>query len=356
MAKNMNRIVVFFPLIVMSVLLIGCSSVSYYSQSVFGHLGIMMQRNDIIDLLEQPQTSANLSSKLRFVMSVRQFATESLSLPDNGSYTSYVDTKQAYVIWNVVAAPALSLDLKKWCFVFAGCISYKGYYAKSDAHDYADELIKNGLDVYVRGATAYSTLGWFDDPVLNTFIHYPEPTLAGIIFHELAHQTLYVKNDSAFNEGFATLVEKEGVRRWLAGRDADPEVLKNYQLNKRRRQEFNSMIVATNQRLRKVYQGVESDENKRSLKIAEIEQLRLRYQALKEQWQGYSGYDKWMDKDLNNAQLGSVSTYHDHVPAFETLLRQNNGDLVAFFKAAKALGELEPKQRDEIMVNLLKHE
>jgi predicted aminopeptidase len=328
-------------------LLSGCSSLSYYSQSVFGHLGLMMQREDIPELLEQGQISDELKQKLRFVIEARRFATEVLSLPDNGSYTSYVDTKQPFVVWNVVAAAELSLDLKKWCFVFAGCISYKGYYAEKDALQYATTLKHEGLDVYVRGATAYSTLGWFDDPVLNTFIKYPEPNLAGIIFHELAHQKLYIKNDSAFNEGFATLVEKEGVRRWLANRRSDPAVLEKYQQRKDRRLQFNRMIVSTNDRLRKLYASTISDSAKREQKNRQKEQLRLEYGRLKKQWGDYAGYDKWMAKELNNAQLGSVSTYQDLVPALQQLLTQNNNDLDAFYIAAQQLGELDPEVRKQ---------
>ncbi|MFV2056052.1 MAG: aminopeptidase, partial [Thiohalomonadales bacterium] len=321
----------------------------YYSQSVFGHLGLMMQREDITELLQKDEIPEKLKKKLRFVMEVRQFATEILHLADNDSYTTYVDTQQAYVIWNVVAAPELSLKLTKWCFVFAGCISYKGYYAHSDATDYAETLREEGFDVYVRGATAYSTLGWFDDPVLNTFINYSGPNLAGIIFHELAHQKLYVKNDSAFNESFATFVEKEGVRLWLASQDADPQALQKYQQHKQRRKDFNHLIVDTNERLRKVYSGSESDQEKRAQKKIQIEQLQHRYSSLKQKWGGYTGYDAWMARGINNAQLGSVGTYQDWLPAFQGLFAANEANLLDFYRAAEALSELTPEQRDDAL-------
>lgn len=335
--------------------LYGCTALGFYAQSVTGHMSLMMERDEIARILGDESRPDNLKQKLQLVLEIREFASDGLGLPRNDSYSTYVDTKQRFVVWNVLAAPEFSLELKEWCFLFAGCIKYRGYFSEQDAHEYSVELSKQGLEVYVGGAIAYSTLGWFDDPVLNTFVNYPDANLAGLIFHELAHQQLYVKNDSAFNEGFATLVEMEGVKRWLAANSrvgGDDLALQKYQTLKQRKKTFVAMINATNDKLRSLYGSTASEEEKRQQKSNIILQLREQYQLTKKQWDNYTGYDAWFGSDINNAQLASVATYQDYVPAFQQLLIENRGDLNQFFDAAKALGKLDIDTRNQQLQRL----
>ena len=208
-------------------LLSACTAIDYYGQSISGHLGLMAKRTEVTKLIADEQTDENLKKELQTVLDIRAFASTELALPDNHSYRSYVDVGESYVLWNVVATGEFSLTPKNWCYPFAGCVAYRGYYAETDASAFADSLKDQGLDVFVGGVRAYSTLGWFDDPVLNTMLDRPFTYLAGVIFHELAHQQVYIKDDTTFNESFAVAVEREGVRRWFHRHD-DSEGFKRY--------------------------------------------------------------------------------------------------------------------------------
>jgi predicted aminopeptidase len=218
----------------------GCS-IGYYSQSISGHLHLMCSREDIAELLQDEHTPAELKDKLRLVLQIREFASDQLDLPNNDSYKSYVELDRDHVVWNVVAAPEFSMELEKWCFFIVGCVTYRGYFSEVKAQTFADTLRAEGNDVYVPGVDAYSTLGWFDDPMLSTLIKRSEPRLAGLIFHELAHQLLYIKNDSAFNESFAKTVELEGVRRWMAYRGT-PQLTRQYTQQMQRDKQFVALV------------------------------------------------------------------------------------------------------------------
>jgi predicted aminopeptidase len=321
----------------------GCS-IGYYSQSISGHLGLMSSRVDIDDLLQDDKTPQDLKEKLRLVLEIRQFASDSLHLPNNDSYKSYVQLDRAHVVWNVVAAPEFSMDLEKWCFLIVGCVNYRGYFAEQDAQAFADKLRAEGKDVFVPGVDAYSTLGWFDDPMLSTLIKRSEPRLAGLIFHELAHQLLYIKNDSAFNESFAKTVEIEGVRRWMAHRGT-PKLSKLYEVQKQRDQQFVALVKSTSEALKHLYSQDLPQDTMRQRKAEIFQSMQQHYGQLKANWQGYKGYDRWFSKDLNNAKLGTVGIYRNLVPAFQALLQQNGGDLQAFYRATKKLSKLPKEQR-----------
>lgn len=330
-----------------------CSNLSYYGQSINGHFDIMNRREPIPELLRNPKLKPELRAKLELVLQVRDFASDKLSLPDNGSYRSYVDLKRNHVVWNVFAAPEFSVEAKSWCFLFTGCVSYKGYYAEDDAKSLARELEEQGLDVYVAGIDAYSTLGWFDDPVLNTFIRRNEAGLAGLIFHELTHQLLYVKNDSTFNESFATTVELEGVSLWLK-KQKKQHKFKTYLKRKHRHDEFINLILDYRERLKKIYGQNQVDEEKRVLKKQAFASMQRDYKKLKKKWLGYKAFDDWMKHDLNNAHLVSVGTYHEYVPAFQLLLKKQDHDMEKFFLEAERLADLDKKERDKAMQTLLK--
>ncbi len=325
-------------------LLSSCSNIKYYAQCVGGHLDLMRRCRPIPQVIEDATTPAELKTKLTTILEVREFASRELFLPENGSYKEYADLERPYVVWNVVAAPEFSLTPLKWCFPVAGCVSYRGYFSKEGAEAFAAGLRNQGHDVNLYGVEAYSTLNWFDDPVLNTFCGRTEPDIAGLIFHELAHQKLYIENDSSFNEAFAKTVELEGVNRWLS-RQQDEAMRQAYLEVATREEEFIELVLRARQKLAELYSSSASVEQKRNDKSGIFEQLKGDYQVWKESWGGYPGYDHWFVANLNNAKMVSVSTYRSLVPAFRELLRQQSGDLEGFYRAAAEIGALNPQQR-----------
>lgn len=328
----------------------GCASMSfdvgYYWQSISGHLAVMRAARPIDELLAEPTTAKRLRERLELVRDIRRFASTDLGLPDNGSYTRYAQLDRPYVLWNIFATPELSLKLVNWCFPIAGCISYRGYYSKADADRFAEQLRADGFEVYVGGVPAYSTLGWFDDPVLSSFIYYGEGELARLIFHELAHQVLYVPGDSTFNESFATAVEQAGVQRWLARR-SDALLSEDYRAYERRRTDFIALLKKHRAMLEAVYAANQSDDDKRRGKAAVFQALKAEYQVLRTRWGGFAGYDRWFEQPLGNPHLASVATYTDAVPGFLRMLEAEGGELPKFFEAARALSRLDKAQRDE---------
>ena len=323
----------------------GCA-VGYYGQAINGHLEVMGKRQDIAELLgEDAQTSPELRRTLTNVLEIRDFASRELGLPDNDSYRTYADLGRPYVVWNVVAAPAYSLSPKQWCFLFVGCVPYKGYFAEAKARRQAETLVRKGYDTVVGGVAAYSTLGRFDDPFLNTMVGYTEARTAGLIFHELAHQQLYVRGEGDFNEAFASFVEAEGVRRWLAAR-GDTQAFERWREREARQAQFTALVLGTRKRLISVYaRTYPTDEALEAAKQAEFTRLRERYAVLKrESWAGYGGYDAWFE-DLNNARLVSVATYRRLLPAFGAILAQEDGDLGRFLARAEELSELSAEER-----------
>lgn len=332
--------------------LTACNTMGYYAQSIDGQLELIQKRRPIDELLKDPSTPAALQEKLQAVLKIREFASENLFLPRNNSYRSYVDLKRPYAVWNVFAAPPFEVKLKKWCFPVAGCVGYRGYFEEEDAIRYAEELAEQGLETYVAGVAAYSTLGWFDDPLLNTIIKRSPVHLAGLIFHELAHQQLYIEDDTAFNEAFATTVELEGIKRWLTrqvetaiDKEKILEQKKAYFEYRQRQADFVTLVTDTRNKLKKLYREPVDEAIKTHQKIRLREDLRNQYQRLKKQWGGYTGYDDWFSKDLNNAQLAAVTTYRDYVPALQKLLIRHNDDMAEFYRACGELGQLPPDKR-----------
>lgn len=324
----------------------GCSTLGYYLDLAEGHSELMEKKQAIDDLLVDEELRPELRKMLEKSIKIRNFASKSLYLPENDSYREYADLQRPYAVWNVVAAPKYQLKPKKWCFMVVGCLSYRGYFSKQEAQQYASQLEKQGFDVYIGGARAYSTLGWFDDPLLNTMMYKSEAYRAGIIFHELAHQLLYIEDDSAFNEAFATAVEQEGIRRWFNqhGKKKENEY-QQYLKEKKRDVELNALLKQTREQLSVLYEKKVSDQVKAEKKKLIFSQLKKDYMKLKESWDGYSGYDKWMQQGLNNAHLLLVATYHDLVPAFNRLLKAENNDLKRFYKRVEKISELEKEKR-----------
>ncbi len=340
--------------------LTGCTGLGYYGQAIHGQIEVLGKRQSIDDLVSNPETPDKLRLKLQRVQKIRSFASKAMKLPDNKSFQSYADLERQYVVWNVFAAPEFSVEPVKWCFLVAGCLSYRGYFRESAAEEFAEELRLQGNDVYVAGISAYSTLGWFNDSVLNTVIDWPEPELAGLIFHELAHQLLYIKGDISFNESFAAMVGVEGVRRWLESEGAVDQNNK-YLVARARRHEFVKLVMRYQKNLETLFSSVQlgsmSSGDKQVLRKNKQELLntmRQEYQGLKEKWSGYSAYDEWMGKNLNNAKIASISMYQQYVPAFRALLKQHKGELTVFYDAARKIGAMEAGQRNAIMQQLEK--
>jgi predicted aminopeptidase len=328
-----------------------CSTLGYYAQSVSGQLDVLQRRQPITQLLQDDKQTPELREKLEAVVRIRRFATTVLELPDNDSYTSYVLLDRRYAVWNVFAAPEFSLQLREWCFPVAGCVRYRGYFRERAAHDYASGLAAAGFDTYVGGAAAYSTLGWFDDPVFSSLIGLSDARLAGVIFHELAHQQLYIDDDTAFNEGFAMTVEHEGVAVWLKS-NVDAAEAAEYAAFLARQEEFVALVRRTRDQLQTLYDSDATSGDMRREKARLLAAMGSAYVTLKRGWGGYDGYDAWFADGLNNAKLSAVGTYRDYVPWFRRLFRQAGGDFAAFYRAAAAIGALPKDQRLERLQNL----
>ena len=348
----------------LSLLLTACASLrddaAYALQAAGGHLALMQAARPVAQWLADDSASSALKNRLQLTQRMRQFAVTELALPDNRSYQRYADLNRRAVVWNVVAAPPLSLTLKTWCFVVTGCIGYRGYFDEAQARAQAQALQAQGLEVRVYGVPAYSTLGWLNwaggDPLLNTFINYPEGELAGLLFHELAHQQLYVPDDTMFNESFATAVEQLGARRWLSTQ-ASPEAQRAFEGRERRRQQFRALCLATRTRLAAIYQQPPSESPAKpdllALKALAMEEFRTDYQRLKAQWGGHSGYDEWVAQ-ANNAAFGAQAAYDEWVPGFEALFAREGQDWPRFYQAVQALAQKPPLERRQLL-NTLNH-
>ena len=329
----------------------GCSTLGYYWQSVSGHLQLMNAARPVQEWLEDASAPAPLKQRLVLSQRMREFAVKELHLPDNPSYRRYADLQRRAVVWNVVAAPEFSLTLRTWCFPVMGCVSYRGYFAETEARAEADALQAQGWEVSVYGVPAYSTLGWMNwaggDPLLNTFITYPEGELARLIFHELAHQVVYVKDDTMFNESFATAVERLGSARWLATQASDA-ARAEYAAFDARRNAFRELALATRQRLSQVYKPNQApalaNPAQGAMKTIVLQEFRQQYQALKASWGGWSGYDSWVEK-ANNASFGAQAAYDELVPAFEALFEREGRDFRRFYDAVARLGPLPAAER-----------
>ena len=337
----MNRF--FFAVALVSVLG-GCTNPGYYYQAVEGQMQIWHRSRPIKQVIDDAQTPAQVRERLTLVLRVREFASAELALPDNGSYRKYADLGRPFVLWNVFAAAEFSIAPKEWCFPFAGCVGYRGYFSQAGAERFADDLKRQGLDVFVTGIPAYSTLGWFDDPVLNTMVRYPDAEIARTIFHELAHQVVYVSGDTMFNESFATAVELEGIDRWLgkAGSPAQRAAFDTYQERKRL---FIDLAMKYRERLRLLYSSPAADAEKREKKAQTFAAMKAEYHELKLSWGGFAGYDRFFAEELNNAHLVPIATYSELVPGFRRLLAENGGDFRRFYAAVKELGKLSRAER-----------
>lgn len=308
----------------------------------------MWTRQDSIEsLLEGGDTPEPLKQRLRLVLEIREFAEKELRLAANGHYLRYADLGRRFAVWNVYAAPEFSLTPKSWWYPVVGRLEYRGYFSEEKARRYAAKLEKQGFDVYVGGVPAYSTLGWFRDPVLNTFIHDDDADLAELLFHELAHQRVFVAGDTDFNEAFATAVAEEGLHRWLEAR-GDLVALEKHRTAHGRTEQFVQIVSRARDKLQAIYESGAAPGNDAGKCLAKqriLHELREDYAHLKAGWGGRGDYDVWFQQSLNNAQLNTVDAYHRLVPSFRRLLHEQGGDLEEFYRAATALGKLKDEER-----------
>jgi predicted aminopeptidase len=351
--------------LVAALLLGGCSSgtLGYVAAQAQGHLALMAAARPVDDWLADAATADELRTRLELAQRIRRFAVDALKLPDNRSYTRYADLKRPAVLWNVVAAPELSLRPKTWCFPVAGCISYRGYFDRAAADALAAELRAAGWEVVVNPVPAYSTLGWFADPLLNTFIGWPEGELARIVFHELAHQVAYAADDSAFNESFATAVEQLGVERWLEQASAGARA--EYAALDARRRDIRALLLAAHRELEAIYeQAAAGDADKRVAKQARLALLRRQYEQLRDDparphWRGadgrpFRGYDRLFDPAPNNAQLAGYATYHAQVPALRALFEAEGRDFDRYYRRVQQLARAPRAERDAALAALVR--
>jgi predicted aminopeptidase len=322
-------------LLLLCAALSGCA-VAYVTQAAQGQWSLMRARRPIPAVLADPGTSPELKRRLELVQDARAFASSALLLPDNRSYRSYSDLRRPYAVWNVVAAPEFSIEPLHWCFPFTGCIAYRGYFHERSARRYAGSLAARGNDVLVYGVAAYSTLGHFPDPVLNTMMEYGDLELVSTIFHELAHQLVYVSGDSEFNESFAVTVEQEGLRRWLAAHDRSIE-LAQYLEHRHALEQIDAAFSAARSQLAQLYSQSLPPARMRERKQARLQAIAQNVLALEQLYRLHSIYDEWIAQGLNNAHLASIATYAGCVPGFQRLLAAQGGALPAFYRAVRRL-------------------
>lgn len=327
----MRRALALFALLVCS----GCQTLSYYTQAIGGQLNLMASARPLDSWLADPQTPADLRGRLEIAHRIRAYASARLGLPNNESYTSYADLGRPFVVWNVFAAPEFSVTPRRECFPFTGCVPYLGFFSETSARGEAARLREAGLDAYVGGVLAYSTLGWFNDPLLSTFIRYPDAQVARLVFHELAHQVAYAKGDTTFNESFAVVVEEEGVRRWLESEGRTAE-LAAFQSGQARKRAFAERVKETRRRLAALYASDLSPQAMREQKRAEFDRLRAEF-------------PRAVPPEPNNAFLASVALYTDLVPGFERLLAECGGDLQKFYGRVRELAASDRSVRDTLL-------
>lgn len=320
-----------------ALLLGGCSAIGHWTHAANGHIGIVRAARPVDTWLADPATPTELAERLRLSQQMRDFASRRLALPDNNSYRRYADLQRGAAVWNVIAAPEFGFTLKTWCYPIMGCAGYQGWFDLDAARRSADALKAEGWEVQVQPIPAYSTLGWSrmlgGDPLLNTFIRYAEGELAAMIFHELAHQRVYVSDDTGFNEAYASAVEILGARQWLADR---PEARAAFEAGRARRAQFLALAREGRRRLQAIYDG--PADQRREAKAAVLAELRARAP------QEAPGYEAWFQR-ANNANFAILSAYSDLVPAFERLFEREGRDWVKFHAAVERLAPLSREER-----------
>lgn len=332
-------------IVILLICVSGCSTLGYYHQSISGHYKLISKRERIADIVNDPARDEKLIKQLHLVEELRTFASKQLKLPENDSYRSYVQLDKPYVTWNVFAAPEFSIVLQQWCFLVIGCVPYRGYFDQAEANSYAQKLSKQGLDVYVAGVPAYSTLGWFDDPLLSSMLDRGEIVAASYIFHELTHQQYYLKGDGAFNEAFAIAVEEIGVLKWLHQQDRKQD-LQRYDDWLLQKSIFSDFVKKSRDEFEILFQQEYDMQKMQVEKAILIAEMRRKFVELSGENKHLTRYSKWMSGPLNNAQLGAISLYRELVPAFRRIFAQCENDFEKFYSYVETIAKLSEQQRE----------
>ena len=335
-------------IVISAVFLVSCGNIGYYSQSIAGQWEIISKRRPLAELLADPASDPRLRESLNQVLEIREFASRNLGLPDNNAYRSYAQLDRQYVVWNVIATPEFSLEPVEWCFIIVGCLPYRGYFSREAAVEHAHRLEAEGFDVHVGGVSAYSTLGWFDDPVLSTMLNREITATARIIFHELAHQHTYIKDDTDFNEAFADTVAQIGISLWLTSRDNNGLIDRNKR-QQQRDEDFFQLVSEYKNKLTELYLAGIPTAEKRSRKSAIFKQMIADYHEIRSGWEDTREYDSWFGEGLNNARLATVLTYRDLVPALLSLYEAQGRDLTRFYRQVRVLGRCSKMQRRQFL-------
>jgi len=334
------------PVLALALLaLAGCAAPGYYAQAVHGQISLMLARQPVAEVLAAPETAEETRRALTLASDARNFAHRELGLPDNGSYRSYVDLRRPHVVWNVFAAPPYSLELRSSCFLLVGCLTYRGYFSEVAARRHAERLRARGEDVFVGGVSAYSTLGWFADPLLSSMLRWDESTLVRTLFHELAHQWLYVPGDTMFNESFAMTVAEAGLVRWWHARHPGAPLPEDFA----HEEAFVALVLEYREHLSHLYSSALPEPSRRKRKDEILAALRGDFARSARDWPEMADYSRWLEQDLNNAKLASVAAYHVWVPSFRALLARSQGDLSRFRDAAADIGTLPPAARENAL-------
>ncbi|NNE37698.1 MAG: aminopeptidase [Gammaproteobacteria bacterium] len=326
-----------------SIVLPACSSINYYLQTISGQMEVLHKRQDINEIISQSESNENIIEKLILIEDILTFAHQELLLPDNGSYRQYTDLKRPYVVWNVIAAPVYSLEAKKWCYLFLGCLSYRGFFNEAAAIEYAESLQQDNYEVYIGGVAAYSTLGWFKDPVINTMLNREDWEIARLIFHELAHQVIYIDDDTDYNEAFADAVSRIGLNKWLQKQPAVERQRIQQILD--REDLFINTILSYRNKLVALYASSNDKAEIINQKNRIITSLRNTLGQMIQDWDSKPKYQSWLNNDINNARLAIVATYRSLLPGFIDLYQAVDKDLGNFYARIKELSECQRDQR-----------
>ena len=326
-------------------LLLACTDFGYYMQASQGQLELIRNRTSIDELVLSEEIESKRKYKLLLIKQITSFAQQDLGLPVGGAYSDFVEIDRPHVVWNVFASQPYSFESKQWCYPMVGCVSYRGYFNLASAERYGDELEKQGLDVYIGGVSAYSTLGWFDDPVLSTFLMRRDFELAALIFHELSHRVLYIKGDTTFNESFATAVEQIALDKWVKAQNR-PELLSQYKKANAKNAKFVDFILAWKETLQKGYQISDIDSEKQKSQL--YEQLLADYQLFRFRTD-YHGYDHWIENNLNNAKINTIATYEARVPEFNKVYLAAGSDMALFLEECIRLSKRSKADRDKYL-------
>ncbi len=338
-----------FLLIPCLVLISACSSVGYYAQSVAGQMALVQLQKPVATIIDDQTSDPRLRQQLAEIRQILDYAHTVLGLPDNGSYRKYADLDREFVVWNVFAAPAYSLEPKQWCYLVVGCTNYRGYFSKQSALDYAKTLQQSGWEVSVNGVIAYSTLGWFDDPLLNTMLHRQPWEIARLLFHELAHQHIYFTDDTDFNEAYAEAIALIGLDGWLQTQTS--EVARRVDIALEHEEQFYTLMLAARDRFAQLYRSGKAEQQMREDKASLHRQLREDYLRLKQDWGGDNRYDQWVDTRINNAALSALATYRELVPAFRASFQQRGARLPEFMAWIEQMSECTADARRRALRN-----